>query len=348
MGSFSCVTTLILLFVLLNQIHGRIGTNGCDVFRGSWVYDVSYPLYDTTKCPFVEKEFDCINNGRPDKDYLKYRWQPSSCYLPRFNGADLLMRLRGKRLMFVGDSLSLNQWQSLTCMLHMAVPHATYTLQRTEGLSTFTFPTYNASIMFLRNAFLVDITLEKIGLVLKLDSIQSDTIWKGMDTLIFNTWHWWLHTGRKQPWNFIEEGGIIHKDMDRLVAYEKALNTWARWVELNVDPIKTKVIFQGVSPDHANGSYWGRPNANCGGETEPAIGPTYPGGPHPAELVLEKVLRGMSKPVYLLNITPLSQLRKDGHPSVYGLGGHRGMDCSHWCLAGVPDTWNQLLYAALI
>lgn len=79
-------------------------------------------------------------------------------------------------------------------------------------------------------------------------------------------------------------------------------------------------------------------------------GSKYPGGPHPAELVLERVLRAMSKPVYLLNITTMSLLRKDGHPSVYGLGGnkHEVMDCSHWCLAGVPDTWNMLLYAALI
>lgn len=85
----------------------------------------------------------------------------------------------------------------------------------------------------------------------------------------------------------------------------------------------------------------------CVGEELPVFGPNYPGGPHPAELVLERVLGSMSKPVHLLNITPLSQLRKDGHPSIYGLGGHRFSDCTHWCLPGVPDTWNELLYAAL-
>ncbi|KAL6975985.1 Protein trichome birefringence-like 43 [Sarracenia purpurea var. burkii] len=161
------------------------------------------------------------------------------------------MRLRGKRVMFVGDSLSLNQWQSLTCMLHVSVPRARYTLQRTVDLSIFTFPSYNASLMFFRDAFLVDITSEKIGRVLKLDSLRSSSVWKGMDTLIFNSWHWWLHTGRKQPWDFIEEGNEVRKDMNRLVAYEKALNTWARWVDSNVDPTKTNVFFQGVSPDHA-------------------------------------------------------------------------------------------------
>jgi len=38
--------------------------------------------------------------------------------------------------------------------------------------------------------------------------------------------------------------------MDRLVAYEKALTTWAKWVDYNVNPAKTRVFFQGVSPDH--------------------------------------------------------------------------------------------------
>ncbi|KAF2314806.1 hypothetical protein GH714_033656 [Hevea brasiliensis] len=137
--------------------------------------------------------------------------------------------------------------------------------------------------------------------------------------------------------------------MDRLVAYEKALNTWAKWVDTNVNPAKTMVFFQGVSPDHNNGSDWGEDKARyCEGQKQPVSGPNYPAGPHPAELVVEKLLRGIQKPVYLLNVTALSQLRKDGHPSVYGHGGHNDMDCSHWCLPGVPDTWNQLLYALLL
>uniref|UniRef100_A0A5B7ANC4 Trichome birefringence-like C-terminal domain-containing protein n=1 Tax=Davidia involucrata TaxID=16924 RepID=A0A5B7ANC4_DAVIN len=251
--------------------------------------------------------------------------------------------------MFIGDSLSLNQWQSVTCMLHTAVPPAKYTLVRTGDISTFTVPMYNASIMLFRDAFLVDITNENNERILKLDSIQSSKMWEGVDVLIFDTWHWWLHTGRKQNWDVFQEGNVRYEEMDRLVAYEKALNTWARWVDANVDPEKTKVFFQGVSPDHINGSDWAEPNAkDCAGQKQPVLGPKYPGSPHPAELVLEKVLQTMSKPVYLLNITTLSQLRKDGHPSVYGHGGHNDMDCTHWCLAGVPDTWNQLLYAALI
>lgn len=95
------------------------------------------------------------------------------------------------------------------------------------------------------------------------------------------------------------------------------------------------------------GNEWGEASTkNCYQQTQPISGSTYPGGPLPAQSVVKNTLGGMSKPVYLLDITLLSQLRKDAHPSAYS-GDHTGMDCSHWCLAGLPDTWNQILYAVL-
>jgi GDSL/SGNH-like Acyl-Esterase family found in Pmr5 and Cas1p len=59
--------------------------------------------------------------------------------LRRFNGQDFLRRYRGKKIMFVGDSISLNQWESLTCMLYASVPNAGTTHTRTSALSTVTF-----------------------------------------------------------------------------------------------------------------------------------------------------------------------------------------------------------------
>ncbi|KAL6999659.1 hypothetical protein U1Q18_000816 [Sarracenia purpurea var. burkii] len=44
--------------------------------------------------------------------------------------------------MFVGDSLSRNQWQSLTCLLYTAVPNAKYTVTTLNYVSTFTFTSH--------------------------------------------------------------------------------------------------------------------------------------------------------------------------------------------------------------
>jgi hypothetical protein len=60
-------------------------------------------------------------------------------------------------------------------------------------------------------------------------------------------------------------------------------------------------------------------------------------------------LRPKLEGVNMLNVTRMTALRKDGHLSVYlnpsGPVTRYKQDCSHWCLPGVPDTWNELLYA---
>lgn len=91
---------------------------------------------------------------------------------------------------------------------------------------------------------------------------------------------------------------------------------------------------------------------NSGGHCKEGIRPlnrtlkvSYP----EKNVILEEILKQMKTPVTLLNITYLSGYRIDGHPSIYGKKPRNrqsssGQDCSHWCLPGVPDTWNELLY----
>ncbi|KAI3824485.1 hypothetical protein L1987_05945 [Smallanthus sonchifolius] len=203
---------------------------------------------------------------------------------------------------------------------------------------------YGVTIYLYHSTYLVDIVNENIGRVLKLDLIQGGNAWKGMDVLVFNSWHWWTHTGRSKRWDYVQYSSTVSKDMDRLEAYFKGMTTWARWVDLNVNPSQTKLYFQGISPKHYKGKEWGSSSKDCYREVQPIQGSTYPAGLPEAQGVLKKVLASVKKPVYLLDITTLSQLRKDAHPSSYGVGS--GVDCSHWCVPGLPDTWNQLLYAS--
>ncbi|XP_021749418.1 protein trichome birefringence-like 38 [Chenopodium quinoa] len=333
-----------------SHLRGRQQMGSCNLFQGKWVFNInggSSPLYNFSTCPFINPEFDCLKYGRPDKVYLQYAWSPDDCSLPRFDGVEFLTRFRGKTIMFVGDSLSLNQWNSLTCMVHASAPQVKYTMGKKGAIYSVNFEEYGVSVQLYHTTYIVDIIKEPIGRVLKLDSIEGGSVWKNMDVLIFNTWHWWLHTGASQGWDYIQDGPKVVKDMDRLTAFNKGLTTWARWVDNNVDPSKTKVFFQGISPTHYDPREWHGASKSCSGEAEPLSGSIYPGGSPPAADIVRKVISTMKKPAFLLDITTLSQLRKDAHPEAYS-GDHSGIDCSHWCLPGLPDTWNELLYAALL
>ncbi|CAI9288111.1 unnamed protein product [Lactuca saligna] len=332
----------------------------CALFMGSWVHDESYPIYKASSCPIIDPEFNCQMYGRPDSDYLKYRWKPANCELPRFNGLEFLMNMKGKKVMFVGDSLGRNQWESLICMTWSAVPESATKMITGDPLSTFKFLDYEVDVSFYRAPYLVDIDAVDGRRVLKLEEISKNArAWMSADVLSFNTGHWWSHKGSLQGWDLIESGGRLYEDMDRLVALDTGLKTWARWVDSNVDTITTRIFFQSISPTHYNPSEWSAGatsiGKSCYGETSPMSGSTYP-GVYPDQMkVIDTVIREMQNPAYVLDITTLSAMRKDAHPSIYSGDFSPGQqsnpdhyaDCSHWCLPGLPDTWNQLFYTAL-
>lgn len=61
----------------------------------------------------------------------------------RFDGRGFLQKFKGKSIMFVGDSLSRNMWESLICMLYTSVGRTKYNETIVGGdLSIFTFQVY--------------------------------------------------------------------------------------------------------------------------------------------------------------------------------------------------------------
>ncbi|GJS84817.1 trichome birefringence-like protein 34 isoform X2 [Tanacetum coccineum] len=246
----------------------------CDLFSGIWIYDNSsrYPLFD---------------------------------------GKAVVERLRGKRMLFVGDSLNRNQWMSMMCMLHSLIPGVKQFGLELDGiLHTFRATDHNISIDFYWAPMLVESNGDsptdhhRGDRMFRINAIENHARhWVNADILIFNSYHW------AREW-----GG---KDL-----------------------------------------------ATCYGETEPVMNNTLIGYGIDQKMltILESTLRKLEAKglnVQIINITQLTQYRKDGHTSIYKKKWRplteletkrpeNAADCSHWCLPGVPDIWNELLLAYML
>ncbi|WCJ23388.1 Protein trichome birefringence [Euphorbia peplus] len=350
--------------------------SSCHIFDGEWVVDddddgVSGPVYRPGSCPFVDDSFNCFGNGRTDFDYLRFRWKPHGCQIPRFDGSKMLEMLRGKRMVFVGDSLNRNMWESLVCSLRESLKNKSRIYEapnkrefKTRTFYSFKFIDYGCSIDFVKSPFLVQEWKQSDRTGFPRETLRLDVVpmayskYRDADIIIFNTGHWWTHQKTFKGKDYFQEGNHVYPRLEVTEAYTKALLTWAQWVDSNINSSRTRVFFRGYSASHFRKEQWNS-SGTCDDEKQPITNenelPTYPW----MNRILESVISEMKVEVFYMNITRMTDYRKDGHPSIYRMKksddhhdhDHDMMmvqDCSHWCLPGVPDSWNELLYTTLL
>ncbi|KAI3499305.1 hypothetical protein L1887_35100 [Cichorium endivia] len=55
-------------------------------------------------CPIMDLEFKCKIYGRPNADNLKFLWESADFELLRFNGINFLRKIKGKKVMVLGET----------------------------------------------------------------------------------------------------------------------------------------------------------------------------------------------------------------------------------------------------
>ncbi|OMO56087.1 PC-Esterase [Corchorus olitorius] len=259
---------------------------------------------------------------------------------------------QNKTIAFIGDSLGRQQFESIMCMASGGEESpevediaSEYGLVKPPGAIrpqgwVYRFPSTNTTILFYWSVTLCDLVpLNKAepNVALHLDRPPPFLIQNlhRFDVLVLNTGHHWNTAKLKaNRWVIHVNGKPIKKKsllQDMRNAKNFTVHSIVKWVDsqLGLYP-QLKALFRTISPRHfPNGELNSCNNSN---QDE-----------YSSDKVVESAVKGTK--VKILDITAISQLRNEAHMSNYSIQGIN--DCLHWCLPGVPDTWNELLIAQI-
>ncbi|XP_057481073.1 protein trichome birefringence-like 19 [Actinidia eriantha] len=341
--------------------------NKCNLFDGQWVPYPKGPYYTNESGCVIENGQNCFKFGRPDTDFLKWRWKPDECELPLFSAGQFLELVRGKSMAFVGDSLARNQVQSLACLLSSVARPIDKSYAKYPRFRGWFYPDYNFTLALLMTTHLVKSTAVNSfsGSIVELYLDEVEEAWasqvKTFDYVIISAGHWFT-----KPLMYREKKKIVGcsmcgkdniTDLTRYYGYRKAFRMAFRTL-LELDNFKGTVILRTITQPHFEGED-SKGRGNCV-RTKPYTREElrldwdiwmYYMVQVEEFLAAKKEGKKKGLEYWLLDITETTRSRPDGHPNHYGNPPEMSFmlysDCLHWCLPGPIDTWNEILLQLL-
>ncbi|KAK4749105.1 hypothetical protein SAY87_026554 [Trapa incisa] len=355
----------------------------CDVFRGQWVPYPNATYYTNETCPMISDQQNCLKFGRPDTEYLRWRWRPDGCELPRFDALEFLDIVKGKSVAFVGDSVGRNQMQSLLCLLAGFSKPEDITLRYTTDAINFKrwfFSDYNFTLAAFWAPFLVKAAnwpedggggFTRTSLMsLHLD--EPEPSWaseiEGFDYVIVSGGQWFY-----RPMVFYENGRLIGcsscgvenvTEISRFYGYRIAFRTTFRTL-MDLKGYKGVTFLRTFSADHFENGPW-NDGGNCirtmpfeKGEVKLKMYDyefyrtqveEFGSAERESDRRTSRDRKNKGQKLRLLDTTEASLMRPDGHPNSLGHSPHKNAsfnDCVHWCMPGPIDTWNEFLLQSM-
>lgn len=340
----------------------------CNYAKGRWVADSRRPLYSGFGCKqWLSEMWACRLTQRLDFSYEGYRWLPNNCEMPEFERSAFLIRMQDKTIAFIGDSLGRQQFQSLMCMAtggemspEVEDVGKEYGLVKARGAKrpdgwAFRFPNTNTTILYYWSSTLADLvpinsTDPRSNVAMHLDRPPGfmRKYLHRFDVLVLNTGHHW-NRGKLTANRWVMYVNGKPNDDSKLASMGGAKNFTAysisKWLDSQLPYLpRLKAFFRTISPRHFRNGDW-----NTGGScdnTTPLTEGREVFQDQSSDEVVEGAVKGTR--IKLLDITAISDLRDEGHISHYSVRATGGInDCLHWCLPGIPDTWNELLAAQI-
>lgn len=340
----------------------------CNYAKGQWVADSRRPLYSGFGCKqWLSEMWACRLTQRLDFSYEGYRWLPNNCEMPEFERSAFLRRMQDKTIAFIGDSLGRQQFQSLMCMAtggemspEVEDVGKEYGLVKARGAKrpdgwAFRFPNTNTTILYYWSSTLADLvpinsTDPRSNVAMHLDRPPAfmRKYLHRFDVLVLNTGHHW-NRGKLTANRWVMYVNGKPNDDSKLASMGGAKNFTAysisKWLDSQLPYLpRLKAFFRTISPRHFRNGDW-----NTGGSCDNTT-PLTEGREVLQDQSSDEVVEGAVKGtrIKLLDITAISDLRDEGHISHYSVRATGGInDCLHWCLPGIPDTWNELLAAQI-